>query len=124
MASLLYFAAVPGWSEPCISERVRNLYGGTCAVSDAVGGHAKGRLPSEAGPSRSRSINGSESPTDQKAVTPFGVPRPDGPSQPTRALHHWGVGHVPLDPEMTSKRDEVWLYGRAFGYPVVLPDSA
>ena len=60
----------------------------------------------------------------QNAPTPLGVPRPDGPSQPTRAVHHWGVGQVPSDPEMTSKRDEVWLYGRAFGYAVVMPDSA
>jgi len=60
----------------------------------------------------------------QNAPTPLGVPRPDGPSQPTRAVHHWGVGQVPSDPEMTSNSEEVWLYGRAFAYPVVLPDSA
>ena len=39
-------------------------------------------------------------------------------------MHHWGVGQVPSDPEMTSNSEEVWLYGRAFGYPVVLPESA
>lgn len=60
----------------------------------------------------------------QKAPAPLGVPRPDGPSQPTRAVHHCVVGQVPLDPAVTSNRDPVWLYGMAFAYPAVLPDSA
>jgi len=32
----------------------------------------------------------------QNALTPLGVPRPDGPSQPVRAVHHWSVGQVPF----------------------------
>jgi hypothetical protein len=34
--------------------------------------------------------------TGQKAPMPFGVPRPVGPSQPVRALHHWVVGQLPF----------------------------
>ena len=49
----------------------------------------------------------------QKAPVPFGVPRPVGPSQPVRALHHWVVGQVPLLPAVTSNRLAVWLYGVA-----------
>ncbi len=42
---------------------------------------------------------------------PFGVPRPVGPSQPVRALHHWVVGQLPLLPDVTSKSDEACVYG-------------
>ena len=45
----------------------------------------------------------------QKAPVPLGVPRPVGPSQPVRALHHWVVGQVPLLPVVTSNRFAVWL---------------
>ena len=58
-------------------------------------------------------ITRSESPTDQKALTPFGVPRPDRPSQPVLAVHHWVVGQVPFDPEVTSKSADVCVYGTA-----------
>jgi hypothetical protein len=44
-------------------------------------------------------------PFDQKAPAPFGVPRPVGPSQPVRALHHWVVGQVPLLPLVTSNSE-------------------
>ena len=84
----------------------------------------EGRLLRELALVRLDQITRSESPTDQKARTPFGVPRPDGPSQPVLAVHHWVVGHVPLDPEVTSKSVDVCAYGTAFAYPVVLPDSA
>jgi hypothetical protein len=50
-------------------------------------------------------------PVDQKAAVPFGVPRPVGPSQPTRALHHWLVVQVPLEPDVTSNRLVEWVYG-------------
>jgi hypothetical protein len=48
---------------------------------------------------------------DQNAPVPLGVPRPDGPSQPTRAVHHCVVGQVPLLPLVTSNSDELWAYG-------------
>ncbi len=47
----------------------------------------------------------------QKAPVPFGVPRPVGPSQPTRALHHWEVEQLPLLPDVTSNSDPEWEYG-------------
>jgi len=57
----------------------------------------------------------------QKAATPFGVPRPVGPSQPVRALHHWVVGHDPLLPLVTSNRALLLPYGIALAYSAVLP---
>ena len=47
----------------------------------------------------------------QNAPVPFGVPRPVGPSQPERALHHWVVGQVPLLPLVMSLRLLVCSYG-------------
>ena len=47
------------------------------------------------------------------APVPFGVPRPEGPSQPARAWHHWVVGQVPLLPLVTSNRLPGWTYGVA-----------
>ena len=38
----------------------------------------------------------------QKAVRPFGVPRPVGPSQPAPAVHQTLVLQVPLLPVVTS----------------------
>ena len=48
-------------------------------------------------------------PRDQNAPVPLGVPRPVGPSQPVRALHHWVVLQLPLLPEVTSYSEEAWL---------------
>lgn len=54
------------------------------------------------------------SPFAQKAPAPFGVPRPVGPSQPVRALHHWVVGQEPLLPLVTSNSELTCPYGSAF----------
>lgn len=43
-------------------------------------------------------------PPAAKAATPFGVPRPVGPSQPVPALHCWLAEQLPLLPAVTSFR--------------------
>ncbi len=53
-------------------------------------------------PRRSPFVNGYRA--DQNPPTPFGVPRPVGPSQPTRAWHSWVGEHEPLEPVVTSKK--------------------
>ncbi len=47
----------------------------------------------------------------QNPPVPFGVPRPVGPSQPTRAVHNCDGEQVPLLPETMSKNDPEWAYG-------------
>jgi hypothetical protein len=49
----------------------------------------------------------------QKPPTPFGVPRPVGPSRPARAVHSCDGEQVPFEPEVTSKKvdDESCVYG-------------
>lgn len=49
----------------------------------------------------------------QNAPAPFGVPRPVGPSQPARAVHHWLGEQLPLLPDVTSKRSPGSPYGIA-----------
>ena len=49
----------------------------------------------------------------QNAPVPFGVPRPVGPSQPARALHHCVVGQEPLLPLVMSNRLVGCWYGVA-----------
>jgi len=44
----------------------------------------------------------------QKAVTPFGVPRPVGPSQPLPAWHHRLGEQEPLEPLVTSFSALAW----------------
>jgi len=45
----------------------------------------------------------------QKAPTPLGVPRPVGPSQPTRAVHSCDGEQDPLLPLVTSVSAEAWV---------------
>src|SRR5689334_23198051 len=47
----------------------------------------------------------------QNAVTPFGVPRPVGPSYPTSEVHRYAGLQLPLLPRAMSKSAPVCAYG-------------
>src|SRR5262249_39414447 len=50
-------------------------------------------------------------PPAAKAVVPFGVPRPVGPSYPTMPVHKYEPLQEPFVPEVTSNSDDVCAYG-------------
>jgi hypothetical protein len=54
---------------------------------------------------------------------PFGVPHPVGPSYPAPELHRYAGLQLPLLPEVTSKKSDVWLQVNAAGFCPPTPSS-
>src|SRR5204862_5651357 len=98
-------ACCPSWSPP------GSFSSGTCcrcATAPARAGEAypQGRRGG-VGPG---GVGGRRGVPDVNAPTPFGVPRPVGPSQPVPAVHI-GAPHAPLVPDVTSNRLPAAPYG-------------